>query len=987
MNKIFICCNTCLLLGLLISPTGLTGPIPLASPSPGPPPVSATLRIKVLSTLDQPVPGVNVSLFALKGPEREKIISYRVSGVSGEIKPEALSATLFEKELAPGPYRVEVTAEGWVGEVVKETVLSDGEMKELEIKLNPGRVISGQVVDEKGQPLAGVKINYWAVGEDSIPFFRSTDRKIVSDGGGRFDIKSLKEGIYSLSASLPGYIKCTERDVGTGTEDTRLALREGFVIKGSLRGDLDGLESPVRLEFRKGKWESSSRKVPIDPEKNYCVSDLKKGGYDLRLKDRDYTSDWVRNIEAVSLEEAVPVILTVYRGASISGRVTGAETELPLNNVRVVLSPVDSTKKESDTTDEEGEFQFRAMPGGEYELKARWWSDPYSKYRVEKKIRLTAGENLTGVRLEFDPGRKITFNGMVVDEEGEAVSGSEIMVFFRRPGKKRFQRNYRQKTQSDDAGCFTLPFFSEGEGEIKLAARKKGFAQTRGELISISPERDSVEGIVLILSSGRSLQVEVENEEGESVVGAMVSLDDDWSSRRESVISISARKKLTDVKGSCRFDHLPPADYKIEVSKDGYGMESRRKVKLEEGESKGTVRIVLKEGRDLRVLVKNVRGEAVEGARVSVQEEGHGFTVIMSSMERDNSTDSQGSFILRDEPAGPLYISVQAEEYVTARRQRVDVDQDEVIVILKDAGSIRGRFLRAGKKPVSEVTLIPRKQKAGPFDFDFIFFSSRQTIELGDGIFKITNLGPGVYDLTVRSPGLATQKIEGIEIEPGQETDLGEITLEPESMITGRVFGILNGTPLEEARVWIKGMGLGDFSSGSMDMTDAEGSFSLEGLSPGDYTLTVSAKDYKAEEVPGILLSAGEEKEIPVITLERLTPEEKEERERRQNIVPSLGIRIGEMEGEQFFKSLPIAEVMPGSAAERGGLTAGDAILKINGKTFSEDPGGFLKGLMSKPGTSIKITVERGGSGKEEEVEVTIGDWDFEELMKQMIGE
>jgi len=61
--------------------------------------------------------------------------------------------------------------------------------------------------------------------------------------------------------------------------------------------------------------------------------------------------------------------------------------------------------------------------------------------------------------------------------------------------------------------------------------------------------------------------------------------------------------------------------------------------------------------------------------------------------------------------------------------------------------------------------------------------------------------------------------------------------------------------------------------------------------------------------------------------------------------------------------------------------------LKINGKSFSDHPGAFLKGLLSKPGTELKITVKRGESGEEEELDLTVDDWAYEEMVKEWKGE
>jgi len=95
-------------------------------------------------------------------------------------------------------------------------------------------------------------------------------------------------------------------------------------------------------------------------------------------------------------------------------------------------------------------------------------------------------------------------------------------------------------------------------------------------------------------------------------------------------------------------------------------------------------------------------------------------------------------------------------------------------------------------------------------------------------------------------------------------------------------------------------------------------------------------------------------------------------------------VRIGETGVEDRPGLMPIAEVLPGSTAEAGGLRAGDAIKKVNGKSLEDDLGGFLTGLMSPPGTRLKLTVVRAGTGEEEEIEVELGEWDLEEYIRKM---
>lgn len=650
----------------------------------------------------------------------------------------------------------------------------------------------------------------------------------------------------------------------------------------------------------------------------------------------------------------------------------------------VTLSGDSINFRRSDNTDENGEFRFRALSGGRYELKVRLWHDPSSKSRLKKEINVTAGQDYSGLNLEIDPGRKINFSGRVVDGEGQPVSKAEVKLYYNPGDKKRFQSRYHRKTKTDDGGNFILSDYLEQKGAVKFTAAKKGHAQVESLEIPLTVSRDRIDGILLELNSGGSIEVEVEDGEGKGVVSSVVCLDDNWLSRGKSVISIRSRKKLTDSLGRCRFDQLPFAGYTIKVSKSDFSPVTEE-VRLSEEDPDSRLRVTLESGRDIRITVKNERGEAIEGAKVSVGEKGTpGF--ITTSSRSKSMTDSGGEVIIRDQSAETVVIEVKADGYVNSGRESVASGRDQIAVILKDAGSIRGRFLNAEKKPVSKVRLIPRRDRKGGDGFSFDIFSHRRTDELGDGCFRLKNMAPGVYRITVKSPGLADLKIEGVEVGADEETDLGEIRFKPEGVISGRITDA--GNNILPGRAWARVEASGWSGLAFYGKIDGDGTYSIKGLPAGDYTVIIGAKGYKSGRIPYIFLSSGEKKEVPPIILEKLTPEEELERKQQRNILPSLGVRIKEMDEESVdFKSIRIDEVISGSAAEKSGIRSGDAILKINGNSFSEDPIGFLQGMMSKPGTELKITVKRGESGEEEEVDLTVDDWSYEEMLKKWMGE
>ena len=141
------------------------------SPTPETTPLPVRIRIKFNSVLDKPIPRARVSLYQLSPPGEEKNNS---CGCRPEaIEAEAVSPAVFEKELEPGLYRVEVTADGWIGGMEEGVELKEGESRELEFTLKTGAVISGEVSDSGGLPVEGAEVSYWNSGRRMVSWLYS----------------------------------------------------------------------------------------------------------------------------------------------------------------------------------------------------------------------------------------------------------------------------------------------------------------------------------------------------------------------------------------------------------------------------------------------------------------------------------------------------------------------------------------------------------------------------------------------------------------------------------------------------------------------------------------------------------------------------------------------------------------------------------------------------------------------------------------------
>ena len=307
---------------------------------------------------------------------------------------------------------------------------------------------------------------------------------------------------------------------------------------------------------------------------------------------------------------------------------------------------------------------------------------------------------------------------------------------------------------------------------------------------------------------------------------------------------------------------LAPGTWWASAGRSGFESETHRidlgdepivRVDFElEAEPRIVVKVIPEGGGTLRDFIAAAPGHAGLVPVATLEPPGEYFTEIIGSA---NNTYGVGHFIgngyifdtlpgeylgyvFLDE-APPLYLSL-VHYHDVLQTIRVEPGDDVVtftapIERARDShASFMARFVDAQTgEPVEGVQASLSSSGSGA--------GGRLTSE-ADGIVRVANLAPGEYAWTATSDGYA-RIAERVLVRRGDVTNLGDVRLAPECVLSGRVLNEdgdpvvtdIHATPLDAGN-----LGIRDRNRIGSARSNVDGNFQIAALKPGVYAVTVS---------------------------------------------------------------------------------------------------------------------------------------------------
>jgi len=612
-------------------------------------------------------------------------------------QPFETTAGEFTIDAPEGNLSLAVAAEGYAPS--KGITVDAASNAPMTIKLSHGRALRGHVVDEKGQPIAGVAVragNTFSLADMEAP-------QTLADGS--FEVPGISfDEDTDLAFEKSGYVK-QDRKLRAGRDDITLeiTLTNGVTVTGHVLDRAGAPSVGVTVMASSAGYGASSGNATTDESGAFRLEGLSPARYDFVIE-RNAAGEHaaVRDVDITKTHE---LTIRMEKGATatIFGRVTGLDSADQSPYAQRLVS-VSSGEGESQIgrVDDSGNYRVENAPAGVVEVEANSYARGSSRRSVKATVELQAGAELH-VDLAFP--QQVAVRGHVI-RGGAPLAGAMVI----------FQPGNGSSTVSGADGGYQVSL-DPGEYDVSLSMDGKRLPFAQHVVVKDSSELDfHVDAATLATTV-------FDAETNEPVPGAKVTL----SLRGETHDLATA---TTGIDGAASIDVQQGTDLTVVASKSGYANASENVTPS--GNASVALRLSRTPGAVVRIV--DVRdGRTLSGYVIARDAAGR---VVASA----DQTDPDGTVTL-PLAAGNYRVSASADGY-GSHTVKAAVPSGETRVPLPRGGNLS---IRAGRAVNGSARLI---QPDGE-EYVRCWCSGIAAIALEGAITFVDRISPGPYVLEV----------------------------------------------------------------------------------------------------------------------------------------------------------------------------------------------------------------------------------------------
>ncbi len=510
---------------------------------------AARIAGRVLDPRGSPVSGSRVDAWLL-GDKPDKPESYRPCLRGGGAATSKEDGRFVLDDLPPGWWNLRATADGYLAAATEKLhVLAGESFGDVEISLDEGAVVTGQILDPEGEPAAGARVSL----HSGAAVIRST---------------AVGDGAYRLAGIEPGeqWVEADGDDGAWGKQ--RLVVRPGenrldlTLDQGARRQEIRGrVLGPQGSPVAGATVLAASASQAFTAEDgSFALAVEDNSAYVLQAKKEGLAAG--RAPEAIRVEGAAVegVEIRLDAGVAIAGRLLGLDREdLAVAAVEVELAPPFKSRA---ALDAQGRYRLEDLPPGEWTVLAR-----VGERLVRERVTLAPGALETALDLTFAPAWDVS--GWILGPDGEPVAGA--FVRFAAPG------NGGSMAHSRSDGSFRLKL---EDGTYRVWSMREGYSRAVLE----EP---------VVVSGGPQEGVEVRMGEAAVLYGRILGLEP--GERADKVWAEAAGGNLRpgelDQEGGFRISGLTSGDWKV-IAAFG-GQQASGEVSVQPGQREATIDLLL----------------------------------------------------------------------------------------------------------------------------------------------------------------------------------------------------------------------------------------------------------------------------------------------------------------------------------------------------------------------------------------------------------
>lgn len=557
-----------------------------------------------------------------------------------------------------------------------------------------------------------------------------------------------------------------------------------------------------------GKPLNQTRTMTYDPQrKAYVAAGLDHGTYQVHLAE---TSRYTSNTYTATLQpgkEEKSNFVAIFKNGQADVEVVD-DAGQPIDGIALQLKGKTDVKEygvdevKIDARVENGKLVFESLRPGVYSVNFPG-TDAYGgasvdNFRVEPSE--TARPKLTLRRNDGSATISVT------DDISRTIAGAEVKIEGR-----------GEALITDEQGRVQTPNLRPGTYNVEVSNGASHQANTA--TLTIDPGVRSTFLEVRLAREAASISGVVVDDKGASVADAVV-----------AVVGRDGAQQTTNADGTFTFTGLPEGGYTLEVKASEKHAGKSVTVQVSPGQRLSDVEIVV--SRDLKLLNGTVTDEAANQlAHVTVSLRNESGEEVATA-----TTNGAGAFSFEQMEPGTYTVSVaESATHNAAESAAFTVELGKFIdnVTLqaqRKPGSVAGTVSFSNDKPVAgaEITLQAQDGTTIPLKIN-----ADNTISQGE-------IPAGRYSVQVKVPKhFQPVSVAAIEVNPGQETALGEIAFVS-------TVGAVEGQVRDGQNRAVEGVSAELIDGAGQRFAlpvDASGNFALSEVPVGEYTLHVTAPE------------------------------------------------------------------------------------------------------------------------------------------------